>query len=86
MKKTLPLIINDTKQAIVDAINNAQLPMCVLEPIIKDIMVEVSQGKVAEYQAALKQYNAGVEAEKNKVNTEKVKTTEAKDILSGNVE
>ena len=41
--KPVTMIIDETKNTIVNAVNNSQLPAFILETIIKDIYIEINQ-------------------------------------------
>lgn len=41
--KPVTMIIEETKNTIVNAVNNSQLPAFILETIIKDIYIEINQ-------------------------------------------
>lgn len=47
MNKPISLLIKDSKQSIINTINETNLPPCLLEPIIKEIYFEV-QGLVKQ--------------------------------------
>lgn len=48
MDKPLPLIIAETKQAIVEILNTSKLPPCILAPIAREIYDAVLQAQQTE--------------------------------------
>lgn len=74
MEKPITLIINETKQGIVDALNNAHLHPYFLNQIMKEISVEVENLYKESEQKELLEYQQGLKEEKakeNKVKEEK---------------
>lgn len=65
MDKPLSLRLNELRQELAQVINSAQIPLYLVEPIIKEIAIEVS--------AAAKQQ---ADAEKAKYEEESAKLTE----------
>lgn len=56
MKKPIILKIEEGKEKIVKAINSTELPIFILEPIIKDVYQEIIRVKQQEYKKAEKSY------------------------------
>lgn len=56
---TKPIIIamNDFKQNIVKAINDAQMPMAIVNMLLKDIIMQCDQLEKQELEVAMQQYN-----------------------------
>lgn len=55
MEKPTSIIIDELKKEIIKIINNAELPLCVIESILKDLYSEVSilaQQQLAKDKAA----------------------------------
>lgn len=42
MEKPVSLVLNDLKQEIVDSINKTNLPLCIVEPVLKDLYAEIA--------------------------------------------
>jgi hypothetical protein len=42
------------KEKVIEAINNSQLPAFILKPVLKEILEQVEQIEVAQYDEALK--------------------------------
>lgn len=61
IEKPIQITIKETKQAIVGsivtAINESRLPACIIEPMVKEIYLDLVSACDTEYNAALKQYN-----------------------------
>ena len=65
MNKPITMIIDETKREIADICNNSMLPLYILEPIIKDLYVEIQelnkrqmqQERIAYEQSLIKQNN-----------------------------
>ena len=66
MDKPLPLIIAETKQAIVEILNTSKLPPCILAPIAKEIYDAVLQAQQAELAQAQEQMKAEQKEEHKK--------------------
>ena len=49
MEKPLSLIIEETRQAIADAVNNSHLPPTLLAYIVKDVYTELRQVEAEQY-------------------------------------
>ena len=49
MDKPLSLIIEETRQAIADAVNNSHLPPTLLAYIVKDVYTELRQVEAEQY-------------------------------------
>lgn len=56
---TKPIIIamNDFKQNIVKAINDAQMPMAIVNMLLKDIIMQCDQLEKQEFEVTMQQYN-----------------------------
>lgn len=52
MDKPLPIVIDDTKQALVKALNESGLPACILAPLVKELYEAVTQAAQAELERA----------------------------------
>ena len=50
MEKPLSLVIEETRQAIADAVNNSHLPPALLAYIVKDVYAELRQVEAEQYQ------------------------------------
>lgn len=61
MDKPLSLVLEDTRVALVDCINQSGLSATLLEPIIKDIYLEIVEGKKQEYLRDKKLWEGGNE-------------------------
>lgn len=73
MEKPIALILNDFKTALISAINESNLPACLMEPVLKDIYGQISNLSIQELNAQKKQYDEAVmeEARKKRVKQEK---------------
>ena len=56
---TKPIIIamNDFKQHIVKAINDSQMPMAIVNMLLKDIIMQCDQLEKQELEVTMQQYN-----------------------------
>lgn len=63
MNKPIALIIKDTREKIVNALNESQLPPCLLEAVLNPIYQQIAQAAQAEIAQAEKEYTE--EGEKN---------------------
>lgn len=56
---TKPIIIamNNFKQNIVKAINDAQMPMAIVNMLLKDIIMQCNQLEKQELEVTMRQYN-----------------------------
>lgn len=63
MNKPIALIIKDTREQIVKALNESQLPPCVLEAVLNPIYQQIVQAAQQEIAQAEKEYTE--EGEKN---------------------
>lgn len=90
VQKPIQLVINDTKKSIIDFTNSlikeSGLPICLIEPMFKEVYGDLVNATKSEYEMATKQYNDALAEEKKKVNTEPVEKNPAHDVLSGDVE
>ncbi|HAU86019.1 MAG TPA: hypothetical protein DCW90_11130 [Lachnospiraceae bacterium] len=92
VQKPIQLVINDTKKSIIDFTNNvikeSGLPICLIEPMFKEVYGDLVNAAKQEYDIASKQYAEALEKEKSeaKENKEPVKEEPAHDVLSGEVE
>ena len=92
VQKPIQLVINDTKKSIIDFTNSiikeSGLPICLIEPMFKEVYNDLVNVAKQEYDMTSKQYTEALEKEKaeTKVNTEPVEKNPAHDVLSGDVE
>lgn len=75
MNKPIQLIIEETKNNIVNTINKAELPMCCISPILKDIyeqtvLLEKQQLDMAKEEFEKNSITASKEAAQNGGNNE----------------
>ena len=52
MSKPLPVVIDDTRQALVRVVNESGLPACILAPMIKELHDVMLQAQQAELERA----------------------------------
>ena len=72
MDKPLSLIINETKQNFIKTINNAGLPLALLEMIMKDVYFDLKNASDIQAKKELEEYNIYLVKEKE----EKLKENE----------
>lgn len=63
MEKPITMVIDETKNSIITAINRSGLPAFILEMIIKDIYNEISQAANSFAENERKIYNDSVKVE-----------------------
>lgn len=64
--KPVSIIIKETREQIIKALNESQLPPCVLEAVLNPIYQQIAQAAQAEIAQAEKEYKEGQEdAESN---------------------
>ncbi len=56
MNKPLNLLLEEEKEKIVQVINQTKLPAFLLEPIIKEIYMQISELKKRELEESVKKY------------------------------
>ena len=56
MNKPIALIIKETREQIVKALNESQLPPCLLEAVLSPIYQQIAQAAQAEIAQAEKEY------------------------------
>ena len=61
MDKPISLTIEETKQSFIDVINNANLPACILELIVKNIYDDVKEFCMQQYQNDKKEYDQSLQ-------------------------
>lgn len=70
-EKNIVLIINDLRQAITKAVNEANLPFCITEPILKDFHEQAVHGAEQELRIEAKKYADACKADACKEEEEK---------------
>lgn len=72
VNKPMSVVRDELIDNIVDAINNSGLPLYIIEPILKDMFIEVSEGakrqiaiEKTQYENAIKQQTTPVEVQSN---------------------
>lgn len=66
MQKPTSMIVKETKEKIVNDLNESKLPMFVLEPIIKDIYEQIVQAKNQEYEMEKQAYEKSLKEKEDK--------------------
>lgn len=56
MNKPIALIIKDTRKQIINALNESQLPPCLLEAVLNPIYQQIAQAAQTEIVQAEKEY------------------------------
>lgn len=59
--KPISIIIKETRDQIVKALNESQLPPCLLEAVLNPIYQQIAQAAKAEIEQAEKDYKEGEE-------------------------
>ena len=57
MEKPITIIIQETKDKLVEVLNTSNLPPVILEPIVKDIYNEITMLTKRQYEKDLYEYN-----------------------------
>ena len=63
MEKPLSLILKDTKLELANICNNSNLPACLLEPILKELYLEVRDLKNRQEKIDEELYNSSLSEE-----------------------
>lgn len=66
MEKPLPILMEETKQSIVDTINNSGLPMYIMEGILRDLQFAVHEAAQNELEQAKKYMAESKQEEESK--------------------
>lgn len=61
MDKPIAIKIDEARQALVATVNNAKLPMCIMRPIIQDLLNEVITAEKQELITMQKKYSEQTE-------------------------
>lgn len=61
MKKPLSLIINEFKTSIFNIIRDSKLPVCVVKPIISELLNELASLEQKEYELDFSKYSENKE-------------------------
>ena len=70
--KPTSLIIRDSKKEIIKAINNTQLPPCIIKLILNDINIQIDRLCIEEEQSDIKEYEKELKKQQeNNRNVEK---------------
>lgn len=72
MNKPISIILTEAKQSIAESINSTQLSPVLLEPIIKDLYIEIQQLAAQQYNTEKTEYEKSLSATKE---TEQVEGT-----------
>lgn len=64
--KPTSLMIKDGKKNIISAINNTELPPCVIKLILNDINIQVDRLCIEEEQKDIQEYQKELQMQKNK--------------------
>lgn len=64
MDKPISVVLEELKQDIINSINNTNLPICIIEPIIKDLYNEIA---VLSKQQLLKDKEKYEESQKEEI-------------------
>lgn len=72
MNKPISIILTEAKQSIAESVNSTQLSPVLLEPIIKDLYIEIQQLAAQQYNTEKTEYEKSLSAAKE---TEQVEGT-----------
>ena len=61
MEKPISLILRDTKLELAKICNNSQLPVCLLEPILKELYMEVKELTKKQIEEDAKMYEKSIQ-------------------------
>lgn len=54
--KPIILEINDFRQKVVELINSSSIPMCIINMMLKEIILQCNEIEKQQYEIAMKQY------------------------------
>lgn len=66
INKPIQLVMKETRENIINTINISQLPMCIVELIVKDIYSDIKAASNLEYKQVIQNYNDQLEKAKEK--------------------
>ena len=75
INKPISLIIEESKQTIVNAINNTGLPMTLLEMVMRDLYNEVRQKALYQYESEKNEYERALAEQMKAKETNEIQET-----------
>lgn len=64
MEKPVSIIIEEFKQEVAEAVNKTKLPLCIIEPVVKDLYTEIAALSKQQLEVDKKKYEEEQEVEK----------------------
>ena len=74
--KPIMIAMNEFKESIVNTINNSNMPMAIVNLLLKDILLQCTEVEKQQYETAVQQYTNQTTESVEKVNGEVVDGTE----------
>ena len=74
--KPIMIAMNEFKESIVNTINNSNMPMAIVNLLLKDILLQCTEIEKQQYETAVQQYTQQTTESVEKVNGEVVDGTE----------
>ena len=74
--KPIMIAMNEFKESIVNTINNSNMPMAIVNLLLKDILLQCTEVEKQQYETAVQQYTQQTTESVEKVNGEVVDGTE----------
>ena len=65
ISKPISMVLMELKEGLANQINNANLPLCLVEPIVKDLYMEVHNLSEAQTRKDIEEYNKTIENEES---------------------
>lgn len=65
ISKPISMVLMKLKEGLANQINNANLPLCLVEPIVKDLYMEVHNLSEAQTRKDIEEYNKAIENEES---------------------
>ena len=65
ISKPISMVLMELKEGLANQINNANLPLCLVEPIVKDLYMEVHNLSEAQTRKDIEEYNKAIENEES---------------------
>ena len=65
ISKPISMVLMELKEGLANQINNANLPLCLVEPIVKDLYMEVHNLSEVQTRKDIEEYNKAIENEES---------------------
>ena len=65
IQKPISMVLNELRENLTVQINSANLPLCLVEPIVKDLYMEVHNLSEVQTRKDIEEYNKAIENEES---------------------